>query len=285
MLCWMNGQYVEQQDLRISPYDHGFLYGLGFFETFRTYSGVAPLLSEHYERLRNALSAYRIAMPFTLEELAQIVAQLVERNGGEDGYFRINVSAGAADIGLAPVIYEQPNAIVFQKPLHLNPRGTEKEAVWLQTPRNSPEGPERTKGHSYGNNVLARFELPSLAQQEGLFLTRFGIVAEGITSNVFWVKKGVLYTPSLSTGILNGITRQQVIKIASGLGMDVMEGEFFTQDVEEAEELFITNSVQELVPISNIGAVKFAGSAGRFYERLHQAYVHTLQQRIKGVIK
>jgi 4-amino-4-deoxychorismate lyase len=282
MICWMNGQFIEQQDLRISPYDHGFLYGLGFFETFRTYDGKVPLLKEHYQRLMMTLAAYRIEVPFTEEALQTIITELVTRNGGEDGYFRVNVSAGEADIGLAPTFYNEPTAIVFQKPLSVSSRGTEKAGHWLQIPRNTPEGAERSKGHSYGNNVLARFELPSLAHTEGFFVTHFGVVAEGITSNLFWVKKGILYTPSLSTGILNGITRQQVINIANGMGIEVQEGEFFVEDVESAEELFITNAIQELVPISHIGEVQFAGADGRFYQRLHSAYVYVLQQKIEG---
>ena len=282
MICWMNGQFMEQQELRISPFDHGFLYGLGFFETFRTYKGKIPLLEEHYRRLSNTLAEYRIQMPFTEQELLKIVEELVRRNGGEDGYFRVNVSAGEADIGLAPTFYDKPTAIVFQKALVVSPRGTEKAAHWLNTPRNSPEGSERTKGHSYGNNVLARFELPSLAQTEGIFVTRFGVVAEGITSNIFWVRQGVLYTPSLSTGILNGITRRIVLQLVEELQLEVREGEFFAEDVERADEVFVTNAIQELVPISHIGKVQFAGAAGDYYRRLHNAYIFMLQQRIEG---
>ena len=283
MICWMNNQFLEQKDLRISPYDHGFLYGLGFFETFRTYEGKVPFLPEHYQRLVTTLTEYRIRVPFTEQQLRDIVSELVERNGNADGYFRVNISAGEADIGLAPTFYDNPNAIVFQKPLVVSNRGTEKEGYWLNTPRNSPEGIERAKGHSYGNNVLARFEIPSLAQTEGFFVTRAGLVAEGITSNMFWVKKGVLYTPSISTGILNGITRSRVLELARELDISVHEGEFYVEDVEAAEELFITNAVQELVPVSRIGEVKFAGVTGRYYERLHRAYVYVLQQRIEGV--
>ncbi|MER1998172.1 MAG: aminodeoxychorismate lyase [Lysinibacillus sp.] len=283
MICWMNDQFLEEKDLRISPYDHGFLYGLGFFETFRTYGGEIPFLPEHYQRLVAALTEYRIRIPFTEQQLRTIVSKLIEQNGGKDGYFRVNVSAGEADIGLSPTFYDNPNAIVFQKPLVVSNRGTEKKGYWLSTPRNSPEGLERAKGHSYGNNVLARFELPSLAQTEGFFVTRVGLVAEGITSNMFWVKKGILYTPSTSTGILNGITRSQVLELAKELDIPVHEGEFYVEDVEAAEELFITNAVQELVPISHIGDVKFAGAMGRYYDRLHKAYVYVIQQRIEGV--
>ncbi len=100
---------------------------------------------------------------------------------------------------------------MFRKPLLQIPRGKEKEAVWLKTPRNTPEQQKRYKSHHYGNNVLARLEVPSLAGHEGFLQTQSGFIAEGITSNIFWVKDGILYTPSIKTGILPGITRKMVI--------------------------------------------------------------------------
>ena len=91
MLCWMNGDYLAAQDLRVSPFDHGFLYGLGFFETFRTYKGQVFCWEEHMERLQIALSQYRIHMPYTEEDLLNVVQRLNEQDDGQDGYFRINV--------------------------------------------------------------------------------------------------------------------------------------------------------------------------------------------------
>lgn len=275
MQCWMNGKFVDSSELMISPFDHGFLYGLGFFETFRTYGGRVPFFKEHYARLQQTLASYRISLPYSEEQLLQIVDNL-QATTTEDGYFRLNVSAGVHDIGLQPSHYEEPTVIVFRKPLMERPRGQEKELRWLRTVRNTAEGDVRVKSHHYGNNVLARFEMPNLADYEGVFCTANGHIAEGITSNIFWVKNDILYTPSLDTGILNGITRQQVLQLASKLRIDVQEGLYEKEVLLAADECFCTNAVQELVPISHIAYKKFAGREGAMYKRLHAAYLALL---------
>ena len=278
MQCWINGNYEAAENLRISPFDHGFLYGLGFFETFRTYNGKVLFWDKHMERLQAALAQFRIHMPYTKQELLTVCEQLNAMAGGADGYFRVNVSAGEHGIGLQPKEYTQPNVIVFRKELPDTPRGQEKTAQWLETRRNSPEGAGRVKSHHYGNNVLGRFEMPSLAMQEGFFLTEHGYVAEGVTSNIFWVKDDILYTPSLETGILPGITRAWVIEQAELLGMEVQEGLFTKKDLEQGCECFITNSVQELVPIWRLEDKQLLGNKGPIYLRLHEAFVKEVEQ-------
>lgn len=274
----MNGELQQSKDLRISPFDHGFLYGLGFFETFRTYDGETFLFDLHMTRLRKALAEYRIGMPYTDDTIRRAVHSLYMENGNEDGYYRLNVSAGVHDIGLAPREYNEPNVLIFQKPLVLPPAHTEKEAVWLQTKRSEPESAQRHKSHQYANNVKARLELPSLQKLEGFFVTEEGIVAEGITSNIFWVKDGVLYTPSLETGILPGTTRAFVLELADGLGMEVCEGLFLPKDLDSAEEVFITNAIQEIVPIRSVGSIKYSGNQGPVYQRLHIGYQQAINR-------
>ena len=281
MWAWMNGEFIKADELRISPFDHGFLYGLGFFETFRTYSGEPFLLEDHIERLRKALDEFRIELELDLEMLKAIILELNARSGGKDGYFRLNVSAGEHEIGLAPSVYEKPTVILFRKNLPSFIRGKEKSAVWLKTRRNSPESEHRYKSHHYANNVLARLELPSLAEQEGFFLTGEGHVAEGITSNVFWVKDSVLYTPALETGILAGITRNWVIKTAESLGINVEEGLFTPGKLEEADEVFVTNAIQELVPVHQLGTNRFDGKNGLIYMKLHDHYKGHVEQTSK----
>lgn len=281
MWAWMNGEFVKADELRISPFDHGFLYGLGFFETFRTYNGKPFLLEEHIERLRKALSEFRMDVELDVDVLTATIVELNARNGGEDGYFRLNVSAGVHDIGLAPSVYEKPTVILFRKDLPPLTRGKEKSAVWLKTRRNTPESEQRYKSHHYANNVLARLELPSLAEQEGFFLTEQGHIAEGITSNIFWVTDSVLYTPALETGILAGITRDMVMRIAESLGIIVVEGLFTADKLEAATEVFVTNAVQELVPIHRLGSSQFDGSNGLIYVKLHEHYVNQVTQTSK----
>lgn len=275
MLCWMNGHYIDEHELKISPFDHGFLYGLGFFETFRTYEGKAVYLQQHFNRLIEALKEYRIHFPYTIQDIEEVIENLNAQDGNE-GYFRLNVSAGVHPIGLAPSEYTEPTIILFRKELPNMVRGTEKEAVWLKTARNSPEQQTRYKSHHYGNNVRARLELASLANQEGFFTDKNGVVAEGITSNIFWIKDDILYTPSTRLGILPGITRAIVIRLAKELAIPVREGSFMAWELEQADECFVTTAVQELVPISHIGKIRFAGSEGRLYKKLHTAYLQKI---------
>lgn len=279
MLCWMNGEYMSAEELRISPFDHGFLYGAGFFETFRTYGGHVFLFQDHLARLKRALEEYRIAMPYTEQELLAVVEALDKAAGGADGYFRLNVSAGVHDIGLAPTAYAAPTVILFRKELLPVGKTVAKEGVWLKTPRNEPESSVRHKSHHFLNNIGGRLELSSLKELEGLFLTNEGYVAEGITSNVFWVKDHCLYTPSVETGILPGTTRAFVIECAKSIGMTVKEGFYLKNEVEVADEVFVTNAIQELVPLRSIADAPLRGSEGLIYQKLHELYRQAIQER------
>lgn len=270
MWCWKDGEYTRADELRISPFDHGFLYGIGFFETFRTYGGQAFLLDEHLARLQGALAQYQIQMPYSKAELVEIIEELTKRSDGRDGYFRLNVSAGDEGLGLQPAIYSNPTVIIFRKELQEGP--VEKDAVWLKTKRSAPEQQQRFKSHHYANNILGRQEVESLKDLEGFFINEAGFIAEGITSNIFWVKNDRLYTPALSTGILNGITRQFVMKLAKELSIPVVEGEFQPDELLGADECFATTSIQELIPIRHLGEQLFAGVDGYIYKALHECY-------------
>jgi len=240
------------------------------------------LWEQHWERLEQTLSAFRITLPYLKQELLTVVEELTRLNGGRDGYFRLNVSAGVHDIGLQPTHYPDPTVLVLRKELPETIRGTEKTARWIEIPRNTPEGSTRVKSHHYGNNVLARFELPSLAEMEGFMCTEKGLVAEGITSSIFWVKEGVLYTPSLDTGILNSITRQWLLDYAKDHQLPYEEGHFTPQQVEIADELWVVNAVQEIVPIRALESYHFPGNNGEWYRKLHAAYEQAIT---KGVAK
>lgn len=282
MLCWMNGEYMQAADLKVSPFDHGFLYGAGFFETFRTYEGRVFLFDMHMERLMAALAEYRIAWPYEEAEILTVIEHLNEAAGGSDGYFRLNVSAGVHDIGLAPTSYATPNVILFRKELPAVVPGIEKSGVWLDTVRNDPESTVRHKSHNFLNNVRGRLELPSLKESEGIFVTKEGFVAEGVTSNVFWMKDGVLFTPAIETGILPGTTRAFVMEVARLAKFEVHEGYYAREDVENADELFVTNAVQELVPLTSIGKVRFPGASGIYYKKLHDFYKRAIEEMKEG---
>ncbi|MCK0473651.1 aminodeoxychorismate lyase [Halalkalibacter sp. APA_J-10(15)] len=247
MFIYVNGDIIHREEARISPYDHGYLYGLGLFETFAVVDGHPFLLDDHFQRLQRGLAVLDIQWTYSREAVLTILQSLLKKNGLTNAYVRWNISAGIEDIGLYTGKYSQPSVIVFVKPLPNRP--LEKKAEFLQLRRNTPEGSERLKSHHYLNNLLAKRELGSSGDKEGIFLTEEGFVAEGIVSNVFWVRDRIVYTPDLATGILSGITRQFVLKQLNHWGVRYEEGFFLPSDVKEADEVFMTNSIQEIVPL------------------------------------
>jgi 4-amino-4-deoxychorismate lyase len=272
MLIYVNGAYVEEKEAVISPYDHGFLYGLGVFETFRIYNNHPFLFDDHYERLLTALSFLQIEWRMTKEEILYILQELLQRNGIQDAYIRLNVSAGAGAVGLQTEPYTAPSVIIFIKQLPVSDSIPEKEGVILQTIRNTPEGPFRLKSHHYLNNILGKREVGNDPAKEGIFLTKEGYVAEGVVSNIFFVKKGVLYTPTVETGILNGVTREFVLHLAQSAGIETHIGLFTEKELVQSDEVFVTNSIQEIVPVHSIGSAFFSGKNGAVTSKLIQAY-------------
>lgn len=250
MYIYVNGDFVLQEEAKISPFDHGFLYGLGVFETFRIYGGHPFLLDDHFQRLEQSVEQLNIILNITKQQLKEILDELLTLNKLKDAYVRFNVSAGEAPVGLQTNAYTEPTIIIFMKPMN-GPIVRTKKASVLTTRRNTPEGAERLKSHHYLNNIIGKRELTS-ADHEGIFLTSDGYVAEGIVSNIFWVKDGQVYTPSVTTGILNGITRQFVIALLEKHKIPCHEDWYWVASLFEADEVFITNSIQEVVAISMI---------------------------------
>ncbi|MDQ0215895.1 4-amino-4-deoxychorismate lyase [Oikeobacillus pervagus] len=272
MWIYLNGELVEKEKAVISPFDHGYLYGLGVFETIRTYNGHPFLLEEHVKRLNDGIKQLGIERHWTSGEVEEIIRILSEKNQLLNSYIRFNVSAGVGEIGLQTEPYVEPTTIVFQKPLTITEGLKEKEGVLLELRRNTPETALRLKSHHYLNNIVAKREIGNAPNKEGIFLTEEGFVAEGIVSNIFWVVNDELFTPSLSTGILNGITRKFILKLARLQQMTVHEGCFYIEEIKNAEEVFLTNSIQEIVPVTKIGETIYPGKKGKVVKRLYEFY-------------
>ncbi len=270
MFIYINGQIVKKEEARISAFDHGFMYGLGLFETFRVYDGHPFLLGDHLTRLHDGLNMLNISFFITRDEVMHILSRLLEANGYRDAYVRLNISAGVGDVGLQVDKYTAPTVIMYMKPVPTF--AEEKVCQTLRIRRNTPEGYIRLKSHHYLNNILGKWEIGKDAHVEGIFLTQDGFVAEGIVSNVFWVKDGIVYTPSVETGILNGITRLFVIDLLRSWGVRVREGFYSLQQLKEADEIFLTNSIQEIVPVCRLDGDIYPGKCGEMTSRLQRAY-------------
>ncbi len=277
---YLNGRIIPENEASISPFDHGFLYGLGVFETFRLYKGHPFLLEDHINRMQDALRELNIHITLSIVELSEILKELMVKNRLENARVRLNVSAGDGPIGLQTSPYTNPNIMIFMNPLPTaSDQLSSKTAILLRQRRNTPESTYRLKSHHYLNNIIAKREIGTENEAEGIFLNEKGYLAEGIVSNIFWVKKGVLYTPDVKTGILNGITRKFVIHLANQQGILVKEGEFMVEALLEADEMFITNSIQEIVALDCLKEVKnFMGVQGDITALLFKKYIELREQ-------
>lgn len=284
MKLLVDGVLVEESEARISVFDQGFLYGIGLFETFRTYGGTPFLLAAHHERLRAGCEFLRMPWHHSVSWLEEQIDKVLQANELEDAYVRLSVTPGGTELGLPGEVYDDCRIIIYVKPLPERPadwfeRG--RKLQLLQTRRSSPEGQWRLKSFQFMNNILGMRELrsyPWSAGAEGLFLNAEGYLTEGIVSNLFFVRAGVLYTPDLSTGALPGITRCFVKQLWADQGAVVVEGHYTTEQLLSADEAFITNSVQELTPITGVydGQGQYRqladGLPGSVTRSLHQAY-------------
>ena len=278
MKLWMNGKIVARKHVQLSPFDHGLMYGHGCFETFRSYGGKVPFFDYHFMRMLRALNVLKVSFPYSSAILNNAVEQLLEQAKGRDCVFRLTVTAGEwSEVG-----YTKPNAWMTAAILGSTIRGVEKRGKWLIKNYSPRAYGLEVRGLQYSDLWRGQMEVTDASKYEGIFVNERGIVTEGVRSNVFWVKNDILYTPSLSTGIVKGITREWIIMLARQLEIEVREGEFECADVESAEECFLTNSIDELIPLNRIGRSRFAGAEGPMYNRLHQAYIYIIEQRIKG---
>jgi branched-chain amino acid aminotransferase len=272
-LIFLNGEFVTKENAKISVYDHGFLYGDGIFEGIRVYSGNIFRMKEHMDRLYRSAKSILLTMPYTEEELTDIIVATVEKNPYEDAYIRIVVSRGVGDLGLDPYNCKKANVVVIVEPLSIFPKElyeTGLEIVTVATRRNRPDVlSPKVKSLNYLNNVLVRIEARLANVSEALMLNDQGYVAEGSADNVFIIKDNCFYTPPGYVGALEGITRNAVMEIARELGYEVKEKPFTRHDVYTADEVFLTGTAAEVIAVVKVdGRVIGEGHPGAHTKEL-----------------
>ncbi len=253
---FINGELVEKDDARISVFDHGFLYGDGVFEGIRIYGGAAFKLDEHIERLFRSAKAIMLDIPTSREELKKAVRKTMAANGLSEGYIRLVVSRGVGTLGLNPFSCHDPCVIVITDTISLYPPETYKnglEVMTVATVRNIPEALNpRIKSLNYLNNILAKIEAQNAGCMEAIMLNAKGFVAEASGDNIFVVQEGVLLTPGVNAGALEGITRGIVIELARETGREVREADLTRYDIFTADECFLTGTAAEIVPVVKV---------------------------------
>ena len=286
---WMDGQMVDWRDAKIHVLTHTLHYGCGAFEGVRAYNtadGTAIFrLEEHTERLFNSAKILRMKIPFTQEEVNEAQKAVVRENKLESCYLRPLTWIGSQKLGVSP----RGNTI------HL------MVAAWAWGAYLGEEGMKRgirvktssyTRHHvnitmtqaktvsNYTNSILANMEATGDGYDEALLLDSAGFVSEGAGENIFIVKGGVVYTPDLSAGALNGITRNTVLHICADLGIEVVQKRITRDEVYIADEAFFSGTAAEITPIRELDRLPIgAGSRGPVTQRIQQAFFDIVNGR------
>ncbi len=269
----MNGRLVPEAEATVSVFDHGLLYGDGVFEGMRAYGGRVFRLAEHLDRLWHSARAIALEIPVTKEALARTVDETVAANGQPDGYVRLVVTRGAGTLGLDPNRTAHPQVIVIVDTIALYPREHYERGLRIVTAATQRTHPAalspRIKSLNYLNNIMAKLEGLQAGCVEALMLNHKGEVAECTADNVFAVRRGAVVTPPPDAGILEGITRGAVMELAAAAGIDCRETTLTRHDLYTADEVFITGTAAEVVPVVEIDGRKIgAGVPGPVTKRL-----------------
>lgn len=274
MFVFVNGSLVPRKEAAVSVFDRGFLLGDGVFETMRAYGGVVFMVERHMQRLLMSATMLGFELPRTRDEIRSAVYETLGANSLGDAYVRVTVSRGVGPPGLDPAPCTEPTLVIMAEPLAVYPaeyyeKGIAAAVVGIE--RVSPRALDtRVKSLSFLNNVLARAEAASAGAQEAIMLNQGGLLTEGAASNLFFVNDGVLRTPSADCGILEGITREVVIKAAAGAGVELAEGRYTKDDLYAASEVFLTNTSMEVMPVGKVDGVSCA--VGDVARRMMKAY-------------
>jgi branched-chain amino acid aminotransferase len=279
---WMDGQMVEWRDAKIHVLSHTLHYGCGAFEGVRAYKttqGTAIYrLKEHTQRLFNSAKILRMNIPFSLEQVMQAHIDVVRENKLESCYLRPLTWIGSQKLGVSP----KGNKIhimvaAWAWGAYLGEEGL-KRGIRVKTSSYTRHHVNITMTQAkavsnYTNSILANMEAVDEGYDEALLLDASGFVSEGAGENVFVIKDGVVYTPDLSAGALNGITRNTIFHICKDLGIELVQKRITRDEIYICDEAFFTGTAAEVTPIRELDRVQIgAGSRGPITEKIQAAF-------------
>jgi len=274
---WLDGQLVPEEEAKISVFDHGLLYGDGVFEGIRAYHGRVFKLKEHLDRLYDGARCLALEIPLAYKEMEEAVLETLRANKLEDAYVRLVVTRGVGDLGLDPRKCPKPTVFIIADSIALYPE--EVYCVGLSlitcaTRRNAPEALNgAVKSLNYLNNILAKIETIRGGVPEGIMLSIDGYVAECTGDNIFLVYGNDLLTPPEHLGNLPGITRTVVMELAVEKGLEVREELLRVRSVYCADEVFLTGTAAEIVPVVEVDGRQIAdGKPGAVTQRLLEGF-------------
>jgi branched-chain amino acid aminotransferase len=278
MKIFIDGEYFDKDQAKISVYDHGLLYGDGVFEGIRIYGGKVFKLDEHLKRLFDSAKAVHLTIPLTFNDLKAAVIDAVAVNEKTDGYIRLLVTRGVGNLGLNPFTCERASVIIIVDDIQLYPATCYSEGISVITSsvRRMPSQclDPRIKSLNYLNNIMAKVEAIHAGCLEALMLNTEGFVAECTADNVFYVKNQKLFTPETFHGALEGVTRNTVIEAAGDIGLPVECRATTLYDIYTADECFLTGTGAEMIPVVMVDGRSIGdGKPGRLTSDIKKAFL------------
>ena len=288
---YLDGELLPRAQATVSAFDRGLLYGDGIFETMRAYEGdngggVIFRLEDHLRRLGESAKALRIELPAPVKDLADAARRLLEANRLPNAYLRVTLTRGPHQGALALDTGQPGTLLIDCRPLHAYPDEWYAGGIKLitsESTRSRSAMAPRHKCLSYIENLLILDKVRAAGAQEAVVLTDDGCVCEGATSNIFWATEDGAFTPSPEANLLCGITRAVVIEICNRLGLPLEEGLFEAGALTRADEVFVTNSIMEIMPVAEIDGVRIARCPGDLTCRLMHEYAAEVRRYLRSV--
>lgn len=253
---WMDGNLVPREQAVVSVFDHGLLYGDGCFEGIRAYNGRIFKADSHIRRLFASARAIRLESPYSHEQWIDAMRETLIANGLRNAYIRVVLSRGVGTLGLNPFRCPKPGCFIIADSIELYPPALYESGMKVITarrPRNLPAALDPSiKSLNYLNNILAKIEAIDAGVLEAIMLNHEGYVAECTGDNIFMVKGGVVTTPPVSAGLLQGVTRAFAMELCADLGIQCRERLFGLDELKSADEVFLTGTAAEIIAVSQI---------------------------------
>ncbi|MDO8536599.1 MAG: branched-chain-amino-acid transaminase [Candidatus Omnitrophota bacterium] len=277
MKIYFNGKLVDKDKAVVSVFDHGLLYGDGVFEGIRSYDSLVFKLKEHVDRLYRSAEAIELKIPLSKEAMIKAVIETLKANGLKDAYIRLVVTRGPGDLGLDPRKCKVPTIFIIADKISLYPKEFYQNGLAIitaNTRRNLTTALNpKIKSLNYLNNILAKIDAIKAGTEEAIMLTYNDYVAECTGDNIFMISGGKLITPSADVGALEGITRDAVIGLATNVGIGFEEKMIKVEDLYGAEEVFLTGTAAEIIPVTMIDERRInGGKPGQITKRLMELF-------------
>jgi branched-chain amino acid aminotransferase len=286
---YVNGKITAADHAVIPVYDHGFVYGEGVYETLRTYNRVPFLYDRHIRRLRQSARYLDLAVPFDDRALLGWIHDTMNAAGEmREGYIRVLLTRGVGELTYDIKATPTPSLVIIVKPNEEPPPRVFSEGIKIclvDILRNHPQSVNPIiKSNNLLNNALAMQAAYRRGGEEALMCNYRGELSECSQSNFFMVRGGVALTPKSAAGLLEGVTRAFMFEVGRDVGIEVRDETLYPQDLESAEEVFITSTTREMSPVTRIdGRVVGSGKPGPITMKLLDGYRRKAQELTRAV--